>query len=195
MGQQESRLVDHRYGEVPDCDIDGPPVQIGANEFQLSLDARAFEFYMLSGIKALRVTTLSRTGQWGPTEEGIFTPENPYMNHYVKITPKQNGAEITVLKGPVSFLYRAGRNAVKQLLCRRAYGSSVMYVNIRLRRQELEVGRKYMNTRDDMFILTPEDIYIVNLPDAAPRHQYTQVAEKAFDPSMLAFASRPVHNA
>lgn len=193
MGQQESRLLDPRNGIIPDCEIDGPPVQVGPNEFQLSLDARAFEFYMLSGIKALRVSTLSRTGQWGPTEEGIFTEDNPYINEYVKITPKQNGAELYVLKGPVSFLYRAGRNSVKQLLCRRGYASSVMYISIRLRRQPLEVGRKYINTRDDMFILTPNDIYIVNLPDQAPRPLFTQIAEKAFDPSMLAFASRPMH--
>lgn len=182
MGQGPS------YSKVPVCET---AIRRVNNEFELALDSRAFEFHMLAGVKALRVSHLLLDGTWDFPMENVFTDKRPFHNKYVKIVPGKKTVDLTVLMPGVFYLYKSSMSSVKPILCRNGPGSSVLYINMILRRQELKEGH-YASLSEDMLLLTPEGILIVNLPDETTRPSLTYLAERSFDPTLLAFASRPI---
>jgi hypothetical protein len=184
--------------DVPDCDIG--PRKLPNNEFQLALDAKAFEFHMLAGVKALRVSELALDGYWKMSREDVYTKSKPFLNKYIQIEPgmmSKDGtgtlkeAKLTILEEGVFYLYKSTRSSILPILCRNGPGSSVLYINMILRRQELKKGH-YSSVDEDMILLTPESILIVNLPDDTTKPTFNFLAEKAFDPTLLSFASRPL---
>ena len=183
MGQSSS------YQKVPTCDTGMR--QTSKNEFELALDARAFEFHMLSGVKALRVSQLRLDGTWHTEMGDVYTDKRPFQNDYLKITPGKKVADLEILKSGVYYLYKSSMSSVKPILCRNGPGSSILYINMILRKQELKEG-KYASLDEDILLLSPEGILIVNLPDETVRPTLTSLAERSFDPTLLAFASRPL---
>jgi hypothetical protein len=183
MGQGQSNTTTQ-------CDVGH--LNLADNEFQLALDASAFEFHMLSGVKSLRVSELRLNGTWASHSDDVYTEKNPFENKYVRIEPgTKKEASLTVREPGVFYLYKASRTSIKPILCNNGSNSSVLYINMILRRQELKKGL-YKKLEDDMIIQTPESILIVNLPDESTKPTLTFLADKSFDPTLLSFASRPL---
>jgi hypothetical protein len=180
---------------------------IASDEFELSLDAQAFEFHMLSPVKALRITRLNVDGRWGGTStSNVATAGNPYEDAYVKITPNgistngmlmPNGSsrsiKLTIKKPGVQLLYQTPRMRPRTILCHRG-NTPVVYVQMILKRQGL-LERDYM-LKDNTFLLCGNEyILLLNLPDEGTtiRPSMNQVMERAYiDPSLLFFASQPL---
>lgn len=146
-------------------------------EFQLALDAKAFEFHM-SGAKTVRVTKLYVDGQWGDTE-GIYGPQDEYNDAYVKINPNTKGGfsiEVKPLK-EISFLYSKTRTAAT-LLCRK--GTSVaVYRVINFRQEVKKVGRyEIQNTRSFFVLCGDEYVLMISLPEdeVGRAHAYAPAA-------------------
>jgi len=179
-------------GQSSSTQCDTGNVKLADNEFQLAIDSRAFEFHMLSGVKSLRVSELYLDGTWANQQHDVFTEEKPFENKYVRIQPgKQKEAHVTVLEPGVFYLYKTSRTSVNPILCSNGVNSSVLYINMVLRKQELKKGN-FTSKEEDMILVTPESVLIINLPDDVTRPTLSFLAEKSFDPSLLAFASRPL---
>jgi hypothetical protein len=182
MGQDQSNPTE--------CDIG--KAKLSDNEFQLALDSQAFEFHMLAGVKSIRISELSLKGKWLPQKEDVYTDKRPFINKYLQIAPgKDKEANLTVLEKGVNYLYKSNRSSVKPILCSSGPNSSVVYINMILRRQELKVGN-YTSIDEDMILLTPESILIVNLPDEITKPTLSFLAEKSFDATLLSFGSKPI---
>jgi hypothetical protein len=186
------------------CHVDERKLE--PDEFQISLDAQAFEFHMLSPVKMLRVTVLDLEGHWGQTISDIFTKQRPYEDEYVLISPNgspngtsNNGPRSikVTIKEPesVQMLYQSARVRPKTILCHRGE-SPYVYVQLTLKKQMLPEGTYELGTSCFLLCGGPKGyILIVSLPDdgVTIRPNMNQVMERAnLDPSLLFFASQPL---
>jgi len=176
MGQSSSQIL---------CD---GPSSIKPDEFVLSIDAKAFEFQMLStGKKDIRVARLHLNGAWASSEEYL---ENPYEDPFVRIQGhNETSAKLDVLQdSKVQFLY--ARERPKSILCFKGH-MPILYMRLVLKRQDLAVGT--YKIPDDSLLLTPTGILVINLPrsnDVKPT--LSQLLEKPTDPSLLFMATLPL---
>lgn len=187
---------------------------LGPNEFELALDSEAFQFYLLSTIRALRVTKLDVSGRWTLESDRIFTRDAPFTDDFLTIEPAPdagtNGKDAATIsiavkesKGhEVFFMYHGGRRP-EAILCHKGH-SPLIYINLRLKKQKLAPGRSY-EVADDAFLLCSRrlsdgsreaHLLLVNTPDAPTdkRADLTELADHSFDPSLLFIASRSLHN-
>jgi hypothetical protein len=180
------------------CHVDERKLQ--SDEFQISLDAQAFEFHMLSPVKMLRVTVLDLNGHWGQTISDIFTKQRPYEDSFVKISPNGTNGEKTIKvtikeQESVQMLYQSARIRPKTILCHHGE-SPYVYVQLTLKKQMLPEGTYELGTSCFLLCGGPKGyILIVSLPDdgVTIRPNMNQVMERAnLDPSLLFFASQPL---
>ena len=180
------------------CHVDERKLQ--SDEFQISLDAQAFEFHMLSPVKMLRVTVLDLNGHWGQTISDIFTKQRPYEDSFVKISPNGTNGEKTIKvtikeQESVQMLYQSARIRPKTILCHRGQ-TPYVYVQLTLKKQMLPQGTYEIGTSCFLLCGGPNGyILIVSLPDegVTVRPNMNQVMERAtLDPTLLFFASQPL---
>lgn len=160
------------------------------NEFELSLDSRAFELHILKTPNGpIGITRLNWNGEWN-YETILCTKESPFNDGFIKIAPGKNQANMEVFKEPVTFLYQSSLSKPESILC---YNNreAVLYISLFLSKQRLQRGSYKMN--DDSFVLTPNSIYIINLPkDNQIRPNISDVLEKSFDPLTAFISQRPI---
>jgi hypothetical protein len=181
------------------CEVEAHAIR--PDEFEISLDAQAFEFHMLSPVKIMRVTRLDLTGRWGQTLSNMFTREEPYEDEYVKIVPNGSNGSNTrrtvkvTIKEPdsVQLLYQSPRLRPRTILCHRGE-APVVYVQMTLKRQNLPIGT--FEISESAYLLCGNSyILIMTLPDDATtiRPTVNQLMERSsIDPSLLFFASQPL---
>jgi len=163
---------------------------LGSEEFQLSLDRRAFEFNFLLSSKFLRVTQLGLDGKWTEkaSRDAIYTKESPYIDEYIEVIPDTKSfAKLKIKKEGTSYLYL--KSAPKSIICNSLKIGSVLYINLILKKQHLKPGT--YDIQDDSFILTPDGIRLLNLPTGT-RPMINEIEEKSFDPVYLFMASAPL---
>jgi len=172
---------------------------VAPDEFEISLDAQAFEFHMLSPVKMLRVTLLDLKGHWGNTFSNVFTKQNPYDDEYVSISPNGNDktqrvVKVTIKRDDVQLLYQSPRMRPHTILCHQGI-SPVLYVQMILKKQLLKRGTYEIS--DSAYLLCGNAyILIVTLPDEGVtiRPNMNQLMERSsIDPSLLFFASQPIN--
>jgi hypothetical protein len=154
MGQSSS---------IPVCEDSN--IKLSNDDFQLSLDSRAFDYYILGRVKELRVSHLSLEGHWLSGRNDSYTPESPYEDQYVRIAPTSEGLIVDVLEPGVSFLFKARAHAIRQVLCNNGHGSSVLYYTMLLKKKGLQEGHRYTNINENTIMVTPKEILIITLPD------------------------------
>lgn len=179
------------------CDVDDHTIR--PDEFEISLDAQAFEFHMLNPVKMLRVTMLDLKGKWGQTMSNIFTRDQPYEDSYVRISPTNGNSGRRVVKvtikepESVQLLYQSPRLRPRTILCHRGL-SPVLYVQMTLKRQMLPAGT--FDLSESAYLLCGNSyILIMTLPDEGTpiRPNVNQLMERSsIDPSLLFFASQPL---
>lgn len=170
------------------CQGSGP---VPAGLFELVIDSKAFAFHFMTGFKAIRVTKLSKSGEWSPVEDNIFTQEKPYEDPYVKIYGDNNRkVNIQVKTAGVDFMYQTLTRKPETILCHSGV-TPLLYVRMLLKRQKIAVGLHTVN--DDAVIMCGnETILIINLPDDKVKDSAVSPDVMSSGAQLLFLANRPM---
>lgn len=161
------------------------------DEFQLSVDQRAFQFHFVKRVPLLRINKLSTNGSWLPMDTNVFTVKQPYVDPYVNIAPANDIATLTVLHANVQFLHAKGREP-EDVVCMKG-DTAVVYVRLSLRKQSLQMGKSYEIADDSILLCDNKYILIVNMPEGSKALKTTSSSVDANSNALLLFlAHRPV---
>lgn len=168
-----------------------PKSNTSSKEFDIALDAAAFEFHVLSASKSFRLTRLDVNGTWHETDEDVYT--KAYEDDYIKIAPEGTKARVTVKKN-VEVLLKSSKVKPKTILCSKG-PASILYVYLKLKRASLTRG-KFMigepGEQNFFFLINNEYILMVTLPDdgTTVRSTMKDITDRGIGVVELAFGSR-----
>jgi hypothetical protein len=152
-----------------------------SGDFQLCIDASAFDLQVLAPTKTLIIAQLDLNGKW--LREDIIVNES-YSNEYFSLNGKTKN--ITIKKSVV-YLFLNPRVAPKRILCQSANTSEV-YIDMHLLRQTIETGQYHLS--QDCFIMTPDGLFLISLPEEnSKRPTVFEMHEQSLLPMYGFFAS------
>ena len=168
-----------------------PASNTSKTEFDIALDAAAFEYHVLSASKSFRLTRLDVNGTWHETEEDVYTKS--YEDPYIKITPEGSKARVTVKKN-VEFLLKSSKVKPKTILCAKG-PASILYVYLKLKKASLTRGTFTIGDpgeRNFFFLVDNRYILMVTLPDdgTTVRSTMKDITDRGIGVVELAFGSR-----